>query len=62
MMHSQKNIKLCSQVCYKFLKSISVLWVFTFLQTVIKELILKFKVKENHHGIKRGTIILQYCI
>jgi hypothetical protein len=27
---------------------------------VIKELILKFKVKENPQGIKGGTIILQY--
>jgi len=33
-----------------------------FLQTVIKELNLKFKIKENTHGIKRETIILQYCI
>jgi hypothetical protein len=33
--------------------------VFTFLQTVIKELNLKFKIKENPHGIKRETIILQ---
>jgi len=29
------------------------LCVFTFLQTVIKELYLKFKIKENPHGIKR---------
>jgi len=28
-----------------------------FLQTVIKELNLKFKIKENPHGIKRETII-----
>ena len=27
--------------------------VFTFLPTVIKELNLKFKIKENPHGIKR---------
>jgi len=33
-----------------------------FLQTMVKGLILKFKVNENHHGIKRGMIILQYCI
>jgi oligoribonuclease (3'-5' exoribonuclease) len=33
-------------------QSISVLCVFTFLQTVIKELNLKFKTKENPHGIK----------
>ena len=33
-----------------------------FLQTVIKELNLKIKIKENSHGIKRETIILQYCI
>jgi hypothetical protein len=33
-----------------------------FLQTVIKELNLKFKIKENPHGIKRETIILQYCM
>jgi len=33
-----------------------------FLQTVIKEFNLKFKIKENPHGIKRETIILQYCI
>jgi len=33
------------------------------LQTVIKELNLKFKTKENPHGIKRETMIfLQYCI
>ena len=32
--------------------------VFTFLQTVIKELNLKFKIKENPHGIKREAIIL----
>jgi len=30
-----------------------------FLQTVIKELILKFKIKENLHGIKREMIILE---
>jgi len=36
--------------------------IFTFLQTVIKELNLKFKIKENRHGIKREMIILQYCI
>jgi len=29
---------------------------------VIKELNLKFKSKENPCGIKRETIILQYCI
>jgi len=29
------------------------LCVFTFLQTVIKELNLKFKITENPHGIKR---------
>jgi len=29
---------------------------------VIKELNLKFKIKETLHGIKRETIILQYCI
>ena len=29
---------------------------------MIKELNLKFKIKENRHGIKRETIILQYCI
>jgi len=40
----------------------SVLCVFTFLQTVIKELNLKFKIKENPHGIKRETIFLEYCI
>src|SRR5215510_2336080 len=34
-------------------QNISVLCVFTFLQTVIKELNLKFKTKENPHGIKR---------
>jgi len=28
---------------------------------VIKELNLKFKIKENPHQIKRETIILQYC-
>jgi len=33
-----------------------------FLQTVIKELNLKFKITENPHGIKWETIILQYCI
>jgi len=33
-----------------------------FLQIVIKELNLKFKIRENPHGIKRETIILQYCI
>jgi len=33
-----------------------------FLQTVIKELNLKFKIKENPHGIKREMIILQYYI
>ena len=33
-----------------------------FLQTVIKELNLKFKIKENPYGIKRERIILQYCI
>ena len=33
-----------------------------FLQTVIKELNLKFKIKENLRGIKREMIILQYCI
>ena len=33
-----------------------------FLQTVIKELNLKFKINENPHGIKRETIIVQYCI
>jgi hypothetical protein len=27
-----------------------------------KELNLKFKTKENPHGIKRETVILQYCI
>jgi len=32
------------------------LCVFTFLQTVIKELNLKFKIKENPHGIKRETL------
>jgi len=32
------------------------------LQTVIKELNLKFKIKKNPHGIKRETIILHYCI
>ena len=32
-----------------------------FLQTVIKELNLKFKIKENPNGIKRETIVLQYC-
>jgi len=36
--------------------------VFTFLQTVIKDLHIKFKIKENPHGIKRETIILKYCI
>jgi len=35
---------------------------FTFLQTVIKEFNLKFQIKENPHGIKKETIILQYCI
>ena len=40
----------------------SVLCVFTFLQTVIKQLTVKFKIKENPAGIKRETIILQYCI
>jgi len=39
-----------------------VLRVFTFLQTVIKELNLKFKIKENPHGNKRETFILEYCI
>ena len=34
--------------------------VFIFLQTVIKELNLKFKIKENPHGIKRD--ILSYSI
>ena len=29
---------------------------------MIKELNLKFKIKENPHGVKRQTIILQYCI
>jgi len=29
---------------------------------VIKELNLKFKIKENPRGIKWETIILQYCI
>ena len=29
---------------------------FTFLQIVIKELNLKFKIKENPHGIKRETL------
>jgi len=29
---------------------------------MIKELNLKFKIKENPNGIKRETIILQYCI
>jgi len=29
---------------------------------VIKELNLKFKIKENPHGIKREMIILQHCI
>jgi len=29
---------------------------------VIKALHLKFKIKENPHGIKREMIILQYCI
>ena len=33
-----------------------------FLQTVIKELNLKFKIKETPDGIKREMIILQYCI
>ena len=33
-----------------------------FLQTVTKELNLKFKIKENPHGIKREMIILQYRI
>ena len=33
-----------------------------FLRTVIKELNLKFKIKENRHGMKRLMIILQYCI
>jgi len=36
----------------------SVLCVFTFLQTVIKMLNLKFKIKESPHGIKREMIIL----
>jgi hypothetical protein len=31
---------------------------YTFLQTVIKELNLKFKTKEKCHGIKRETIIM----
>jgi len=29
---------------------------------VIKDLNLKFKIKENPQGIKREMIILQYCI
>jgi len=29
---------------------------------VIKKLNLKFKIKENPHGIQREMIILQYCI
>jgi len=33
-----------------------------FLQRIIQELNLKFKIKENPHGIKGETIILQYCI
>jgi len=40
----------------------SVLCVFTFLQTLIKGLNLKFKIKENLNGIKTEMIILQYCI
>jgi hypothetical protein len=33
-----------------------------FLQTLMKELNLKFKTKENPHGIKKETIILQLRI
>jgi len=33
-----------------------------FLQTVIKELNLKFKIRENPQGIKRETTNLHYCI
>ena len=29
---------------------------------MIKELNLKFKIKENRYGIKREMDILQYCI
>jgi len=36
--------------------------VFTVLQRVIKELNVKFEIKETPHGIKREMIILQYCI
>jgi hypothetical protein len=32
------------------------------LQTVVKELNLKIKTKENPHGIKREAIILPYYI
>jgi len=56
------NIVIDFGIPMKLVKSISVFCVFMFLQTVIKELILKFKTKETPHGIKRGTIILQYCI
>jgi hypothetical protein len=43
-------------------ESISVLCVFMFLQTMIKELNLKFKTKENPRGIKKETTISQLCI
>jgi hypothetical protein len=41
-------------------QSISVSCVFTFFKIVINELNLKFKTKENPHGIKRETIILTF--
>jgi hypothetical protein len=60
--HVQQSVVECNSSALHVPQSTYVLCVFTFLRTVIKELNLKFKPKENSHGIKRVPIILQCCI